>query len=277
MPTVVNKKIDVQRPFLKWLGSKYSCINHVLEALPKANRLIEPFAGSGAVFINTDYKDYVIAEENNDLIQLFNYLQSEGDAFISLCEAYFCEENNQEDQYYRLREEFNHCTDARQRAALFVYLNRHGYNGLCRYNQQGIFNVPFGRYTQPSLPRKRMEFFHLKSQGVVFKKSDFQNTFALAKPGDLIYCDPPYAPLDQASNFSSYTDKGFGEQEQIILANLAKQAAQRGIAVVISNHDTEFTRHHYHGSKITSFPVKRVVASNIKKRVPVRELLAVFQ
>lgn len=273
----MSKKTDIQRPFLKWLGNKYNCINHILKALPKASRLIEPFAGSGAVFINTDYQDYFIAEENNDLIALFSYLQSEGKEFISLCEKYFCTTNNKEDQYYRLREEFNHCTDARQRAALFVYLNRHGYNGLCRYNQQGVFNVPFGRYTQPLLPRKRMEFFHLKSQGIIFKKSDFKDTFALAKPGDLIYCDPPYAPLDQSSNFSSYTEKRFGEQEQIILADLAKQAAQRGITVVISNHDTAFTRHHYHGSKITSFPVKRVVSSNIEKRVPVRELLAVFR
>lgn len=274
-PTKKNTA-DTARPFLKWLGSKFNCLHHIIEVLPKANRLIEPFAGSGAIFLNTNYQNYLIAEENNDLIELFVHLQREGEDFIKVCESYFCSANNDAEQYYRLRQEFNQCTDARKRAALFVYLNRHGYNGLCRYNQQGGFNVPFGRYSKPSLPRNQMQFFHLKSQGVVFKQCDFQETFALAEPGDLIYCDPPYAPLNQTTNFSSYTSKQFGEQEQIILAELAKKSANRGITVVISNHDTPFTRLHYSGSKIKSFPVKRVISSDIENRVPAQELLAVF-
>ena len=279
MPSLSHTKrntADTARPFLKWLGNKFNCLHHIIKVLPKANRLIEPFAGSGAIFLNTNYQNYLIAEENNDLIELFNHLQREGEDFISVCESYFCSANNEAEQYYRLRQEFNHCTDTRQRAALFVYLNRHGYNGLCRYNRQGGFNVPFGRYSKPSLPREQMQFFHLKSQGVVFKQYDFQETFALAEPGDLIYCDPPYAPLNQTSNFSSYTSKQFGEQEQIILAELAKKSANRGITVVISNHDTPFTRFHYSGSNITSFPVKRVISSDIENRVPAQELLAVF-
>ena len=265
------------RPFLKWAGNKYNCLNPILKSLPKANRLIEPFAGSGAVFINTDYPNYLIAEENQDLITLFQLLQNEGDSFITFCETYFSDDNNDSVQYYHFREQFNQCKEPRQRAALFLYLNRHGYNGLCRYNKKGIFNVPFGSYIKPCFPKERMRYFYQKTQTTVFKQSDFRETFAEAKPGDLIYCDPPYVPLDQQSNFSSYTSKEFGEPEQIALAELAIASAKRGITVIISNHDTEFTRKHYHGSEIKSFPVARTISRDSANRVPVQELLAIFR
>ena len=271
---IVN--MNYKRPFLKWAGSKYSSLHHIFDALPKAKRLIEPFAGSGAVFINSDYPNYLVAEDNSDLVMLFQHLQQEGDDFIDYCESYFCDANNNANQYYQLRQAFNQSTDSRQRAALFIYLNRHGYNGLCRYNQKGGFNVPFGRYLRPTFPRKAMQFFHQKSQGLLFKTCDFRETFALAEPGDLIYCDPPYAPLDQSSNFSSYTKNKFGEEEQIILAELSIAASKRGITVVVSNHDTDFTRHHYRTAKISSFPVQRFISRNLSDRLPVQELLAVF-
>lgn len=268
--------MNYTRPFLKWAGSKYSSLHHIFDALPKAKRLIEPFAGSGAVFINSDYPNYLIAEDNHDLIILFKHLQKEGDAFIDYSESFFCEANNHAERYYQLRHTFNQSTDSRQRAALFIYLNRHGYNGLCRYNQKGGFNVPFGRYVQPTFPRKAMQFFHQKSQGLLFKTCDFRETFAMAEPGDLIYCDPPYVPLEQNSNFSAYTGRKFGEEEQIILAELSQDAANRGVSVVISNHDTAFTRHHYRAANIRSFPVKRHISRNLNERLPVQEILAVF-
>lgn len=264
------------RPFLKWAGCKYSSLHHIFAALPKAKRLIEPFAGSGAVFINANYPNYLIAENNNDLIMLFQHLQQEGDEFIDYCASYFCDANNCADEYYQLRQAFNQSTQSRERAAMFIYLNRHGYNGLCRYNLKGGFNVPFGQYNQPTFPYKAMQFFHQKSQGHLFKMCDFRETFALAEPGDLIYCDPPYAPLNQFSNFSSYTAKKFGEEEQITLANLSIAASKRGITVVISNHDTAFTRHLYRTATIQSFPVNRLISRNPEDRHPVQELLAVF-
>lgn len=275
--TCMMTDMKYTRPFLKWAGSKYSSLHHIFGALPKATRLIEPFAGSGAVFINSDYPSYLIAESNPDLMMLFTQLQQEGDAFIDYCESYFCDANNNAEQYYHLRQAFNQSTEPRERAALFVYLNRHCYNGLCRYNQKGGFNVPFGRYVEPAFPRAAMQFFHQKSQGLLFKSCDFRETFALAEPGDLIYCDPPYVPIDQSSNFSTYTEKKFGEDDQIALAELSIAAAKRGITVAISNHDTAFTRHHYRTATIQSFPVKRFISSNLHNRLPVQELLAVFQ
>ncbi len=239
--------------------------------------MIEPFAGSAAIFNNTDYPSYLLAEENQDLVSLFQHLKTEGEDFIQVCKSYFVTENNNSTSYYELREQFNLSTATRERAILFLYLNRHGYNGLCRYNKKGIYNVPFGQYIKPYFPEKEMRYFHEKSQQATFIQADFRDTFSRALPGDLIYCDPPYAPLVQISNFSAYTHKGFGEQEQIILSNLAKESADRGITVIISNHDTKFTREQYRGAKIKSFKVSRRISCKAGKRSPAKELLAIFQ
>lgn len=265
------------KPFLKWAGNKYRCIDAILSCLPQGERLIEPFTGSGAIFINTQYTSYLLAEKNPDLINLFTFIQQDGLAFIDYCHHYFSPEYNTSFDYYRLRTQFNQSKDPKERAALFLYLNRHGYNGLCRYNLSGNYNVPFGRYLNPYFPRREMLFFHGKCQQARFIYMDFRDTFALAKPGDVIYCDPPYVPLSTSASFSSYIDKPFSEKDQIELAQLAISYANKGITVAISNHDTEFTRHHYSQGKIISFPVIRLISCKANQRLPVQELVAVFR
>lgn len=218
----------------------------------------------------------MLAEANQDLIILFNLVKNEQTAFIDYCRQFFSSQNNHSIRYYELREQFNHCQNPYKRAALFLYLNRHGFNGLCRYNQKGVYNVPFGRYNNPYFPQTELNFFYEKSQNATFIHQDFQETFKLARTGDLIYCDPPYSPLIQHSNFSAYTQKKFGDQDHILLAKLAKDAANRGITVILSNHDTEFTRHHYEGATIKSFDVKRTISCQGHRRTAVKELLAIF-
>lgn len=264
------------RPFLKWAGNKYRCLDHILSSFPKAPRLIEPFTGSAALFMNTDYPNYLLAEDNADLIALFYHLQQEGVAFIEYCQRFFVEKNNNKDRYYEYRACFNELSDKRQRAAHFLYLNRHGYNGLCRYNSSGRYNVPFGRYKKPYFPAEEMRLFHKKSQSARFLHGDFSQTFLQAAEGDVIYCDPPYAPLNQTSNFSTYTSKKFTEVQQVILADCAKAAVDRGITVLISNHDTEFTRDLYRQANIKSFPVSRLINCKKNQRTPAQELLAIF-
>lgn len=264
------------KPFLKWPGNKYRCLQHIIHDFPPANRLIEPFTGSGAIFLNTQYESYVLAEANQDLITLFHWVQQEKSSFIDYCRQFFSAKNNHPTRYYELREQFNSCCNPYERAAIFLYLNRHGYNGLCRYNQKGIYNVPFGRYIKPYFPHAELTYFHEKSQKAIFIHQDFQETFKLARAGDLIYCDPPYSPLRQHSNFSTYTQKKFGEQEHIALAHLAKNAANQGITVIISNHDTDFTRHHYEQATIKAFNVKRTISCHANKRAAAKELLAIF-
>jgi DNA adenine methylase len=264
------------RPFLKWAGSKYNCLNEIISSLPQGSRLIEPFAGSGVIFMNTQYSSYILAESNPDLIQIFTTLQEQGETFIDYCEHYFQPDANCKEKYYERRSDFNQLSDSHQKSAFFLYLNRHGYNGLCRYNSKGIYNVPFGLYTKPYFPRKEMLLFHKKSVHAQFIQNDFRKTFELAEPGDVIYCDPPYVPLSENTKPLPYTQKKFTEEDQIELAELAKETAARGIPVIISNHDTEFTRHHYQKAQIKSFPVSRWINCHAELRLPVKELVAIF-
>jgi len=264
------------RPFLKWAGNKYRIIERVKARLPAGRRLVEPFTGSGAVFLNTDYPRYLLADGNKDLIDLYNTLKKEGETFITDCRKLFRPANNTAETYYKLRAEFNACTDTRRRAVLFVYLNRHGYNGLCRYNARGGFNVPFGRYKKPYFPEAEMRAFHYKAKRAVFRHATFEQTLRGLREGDVVYCDPPYVPLSLSSSFTAYHADGFTLAQQQQLADSAAQAAQRGITVLISNHDTSFTRDAYRMADIEQLSVHRSISCHGHKRCRVNELLALY-
>lgn len=263
------------KPFLKWAGNKYRCLERITPHLPKAKRLIEPFAGSASIFLNTNYPNYILAEANNDVVSLFSFIKKEGEQFIDSCKELFVAENNCAETFYKFRERFNLCTNMRERAQIFLYLNKHGYNGLCRYNSKGIYNVPFGRFNKPYFPHTEMLLFAKKAQHAQFLHQDFTSTFSLLKKGDAVYCDPPYSPLNQNQRFD-YIKPGFGVNEHQILRDLAISASKRGIAVIISNHDTEFTRDLYKESKIVCFKVNRSISCNPSQRLPAKELLAIF-
>jgi len=265
-----------QRPFLKWAGNKFRILPQILDKLPEGSCLIEPFAGSGAVFLNTDYEKYLVNDINADLINLYKTLQLEGMGFITYARQYFTAENNVEEAYYRLRQRFNTIEDAREKSALLIYLNRHGYNGLVRYNAGGGFNVPFGRYKKPYFPLQEMQVFHAKSKYAEFICTDFEHAMGRAGQGAVIYADPPYVPLSKTSNFTGYAGNRFGEEQQIALANKAESMANKGVTVLISNHDTPFTERAYRNAQLTRFPVQRYISCKGEKRVKVNELLAVY-
>lgn len=264
------------KPFLKWAGGKYKIIDRIRSALPDANRLIEPFVGSGAVFLNTEYKSYLLADTNPDLIHLYKHVQSEGANFVDYASELFSATNNTEAAFYKFREEFNDCSDTRRRAALFIYLNRHCFNGLCRYNSKGKFNVPFGRYSKPQFPTDEVMNFSQKSQKAEFIIDDFRKTMATAIDSDVVYCDPPYAPLTVTSNFSDYTQEGFSSIDQNDLAKTALQLRTRNVTVVISNHDTDFTRSIYGDADISEFDVQRFISSKAANRGKAAELIATY-
>ena len=264
------------RPFLKWAGGKHKIVDRILLALPPAKKLVEPFVGSGAVFLNTDYDNFLLADSNPDLIHLYREVQKSGDSFIDEAAGLFIPENNTEATYYQLRDEFNQCTNIRRRAALFVYLNRHCFNGLCRYNAKGKFNVPFGRYSKPYFPFQEMLSFHEKSKNAEFKNQDFRVSMKDAKGDCVVYCDPPYAPLTLTANFSSYTKNGFNQKDQEDLALLAHDLSKKNIPVVISNHDTVYTRNIYSLAKINNFDVQRFIASKAANRIKAAELVATY-
>ncbi len=264
------------RPFLKWAGNKYRVLKQILPQLPPGECLIEPFAGSCAVFLNTDYPRYLISDINPDLIRLYQILKQEGEPFIRYARKLFTSHNNSEERYYRLRGRFNDSSDEVEKAALFLYLNRHGYNGLCRYNNAHQFNVPFGRYRRPYFPQREMRQFHHKAQLAQFLCQDFTTTISQAPAGSVIYADPPYVPLNTTASFTSYSSGGFTSGQQKRLAEIAEQAAQRGIPVLISNHDTPFVREIYRSATLTKFKVRRSISCNGQQRNDAAELLGLF-
>ncbi|MCC5791167.1 MAG: Dam family site-specific DNA-(adenine-N6)-methyltransferase [Legionellaceae bacterium] len=264
------------RPIFKWAGGKYNCIEKIVSALPAGPRLIEPFTGAATIFFNTRYPRYLLAESNPDLVLFYQQLRQNGEDFIAYCQSYFTPQNNQAARYYALREHFNQTCHAAERAALFLYLNRHGYNGLCRYNQSGQYNVPFGQYSRSVFPETAMRCFMARAQDVEFLHADFRQTFQQARAGDIIYCDPPYVSILPQQRGFHYDKAGFKEGDQIELARLAEEYSQQGVHVLLSNHDTDFTRSQYQAAQIISFPVKRYISCKINERKPVRELLAIF-
>ena len=265
------------KPFLKWAGGKYRLLHRILPALPEGKRLVEPFAGSGAVFINSPFSQMHICDLNPDLIGLFTTLQAEQQAFIAYCQTLFTGGNSPE-LYADRRQQFNCETDKIERAALFLYLNRHAYNGLIRYNRAGEYNVPFGRYKKPYFPEKELLFFveRCARTEITFAVQDFRTTFADLRPGDVVYADPPYVPLSETANFTSYAGNAFQFTEQEALAAEARAAADRQIPVVISNHDTNFTRKLYAGAHIESFEVRRLISCKGTARTKAQEILALF-
>jgi DNA adenine methylase len=264
------------KPFLKWAGSKYKIIDRITQSLPDGNRLIEPFVGSGAVFLNTNYPEYLVADTNSDLINLYSCIKVQGLDFIEYAKQLFVRDNNHKESFSNFRAEFNQTQDIERKSAIFIYLNRHCFNGLCRYNSTGKFNVPFGRYTNPTFPETEIINFWRKSQSVEFKLANFVETIEQARFGDIVYCDPPYAPLDQTSNFTSYTKNEFNLDSQTELAELALKLMDKGISVVISNHDTEFTRSIYSSAQLNYFDVQRFISSKASNRIKAPELIAIF-
>ncbi|MBF9001781.1 Dam family site-specific DNA-(adenine-N6)-methyltransferase [Vibrio nitrifigilis] len=266
-----------QRAFLKWAGGKFGLVEDIQRHLPDANELVEPFVGAGSIFLNTDYERYILADINPDLINLYNLLKTEPDRYIEEARRWFIPENNRKEAYLDVRKQFNDTSDTFYRSLAFLYMNRFGFNGLCRYNKKGGFNVPFGSYKKPYFPEKELEFFAEKAKKAEFICTGYEESFAKASQGSVVYCDPPYAPLSNTANFTSYAGNGFTLDDQAKLADIAeKTAGERGIPVLISNHDTILTRRLYHGAKLSVVKVKRTISRNGAGRNKVDELLALF-
>lgn len=161
---------------------------------------------------------------------------------------------------------------------MFLYLNRHGYNGLCRYNSRGGFNTPFGRISRPYFPYKEMRYFLEHAGRARFKSQSFRASMLSARRGDIVYCDPPYVPLSRTASFTDYHADGFDWFHQQYLADTAAHLARRGVRVVVSNHDTPAIRALYreHGASLKRLSVRRSISCNGAKRNLVGEIIAVF-
>jgi DNA adenine methylase len=272
--TLASKK---QRAFLKWAGGKFNLVEAITGHLPAADVLVEPFVGAGSVFLNTDFQHYQLNDINADLIHLYQGLQQNAPQLIADAKLLFKAENNDKSSFIALRQQFNQTVDPYQRSLLFLFLNRHCYNGLCRYNQSGAFNVPFGSYKKPYFPEAELEAFAEKSRKATFTCQSYQQVFANLPANSAVYCDPPYVALSKTANFTSYAKNSFNLDDQADLANLAEQAQRQGHHVLISNHDTSWTRKIYHAAQLHSIQVGRSISQKGSSRGKVAELFALYQ
>lgn len=271
----------MSRPFIKWMGGKTRLMPELLKALPEGDVLIEPFVGAGSVFLNTNYKEYILGDTNPDLISLLKFAATKPEALLEEAKPLFQNENTR-DAYLKRRVMFNDTDNPLtelSRAAVFLYLNRHGYNGLCRYNQSGGYNVPYGGdKTTPYYPGIEVMAFAAKVARckVKFVCQSFEKTILLAnkKKGVVIYADPPYLPNSKTASFSQYHKSEFGQLQHRKLAELLLAAAGNGHKVVLSNSDTMLTREIYYGFNFKRHEVGRYLGADKDKRGVVNEVIA---
>lgn len=268
------------KSFLKWAGGKSKLASFIESKMSetRGKRLVEPFAGSAAISLALEFDAYLLNDINTDLINLYRTLASEKQDFIQYAKSFFIPENHLEDAFYQLRDRFNGSQDITERSAIFIYLNRHAFNGLCRYNKKGLFNVPFGHYKKPPLfPEKGMQDFLSKSDRMVFQNLDFKEIIINTNSNDIIYCDPPYVPLNETASFTAYSQGSFNLDDQTQLADLVRTQAPQTSGILISNHDTPFTRKIYQTAQIEELDVQRNIAAKGSSRKKVKELLAIYE
>lgn len=266
-----------QRPFLKWAGGKYSLLPELDRLIPAGKRLIEPFVGGGSVFLNSDKHEYfLLADINADLINLYQMLAVAPDSVIAEAMKAFRHLNDVEN-YTVIREAFNaQKLNATERAAAFLYLNRHCFNGLMRYNLDGFFNVGWGKYKAPYFPEEEIRAFRLKSHACVFMNAGFERTLRLAGDGDVVYCDPPYEPMPGTAGFTNYASGGFSWDSQVALAESCVAAHQRGAKVFISNSTAPRVIELYerHGFTLHRVNARRSISSKGSTRETANDIVA---
>ncbi|EJM5004425.1 Dam family site-specific DNA-(adenine-N6)-methyltransferase [Salmonella enterica] len=268
-----------RRPFLKWAGGKYSLLPELDRLIPAGKRLIEPFVGGGSMFLNSDkHERFLLADVNADLINLYQMLAVVPDSVIGEAIKAFRHLNDVEN-YTAIREAFNaQQLNATERAAAFLYLNRHCFNGLMRYNLDGFFNVGWGKYKAPYFPEEEIRAFRLKSHACVFMTAGFERTLRLAGDGDVVYCDPPYEPMPGTAGFTSYASGGFSWDSQVALAESCVAAHQRGAKVFISNSTAPRVIELYerHGFTLHRVNARRSISSKGSARETANDIVALL-
>jgi DNA adenine methylase len=295
------------RPLLKWAGGKRQLLPALEPYYPLTfERYLEPFVGSGAVFFHLastgllDGRSVTLSDINADLIGCYRAVRDETEAVIAALHALEREHRRRGDAcYYDVRDErFNPLRAARvndadpaaaasayppKLAAMLIFLNRTGFNGLFRLNRLGEFNVPAGRYRDPRIcdpEHIRAVAAVLRRRGVAIEYRGFETALDDAGKGDFVYCDPPYAPLSRTSSFASYTAAGFAALDQQRLLQAVVKACRRGARVVMSNSsapeiETAYQARPARMAKISVYrvPARRAINSRAASRGPVDELI----
>lgn len=263
-----------QSSFLKWAGGKTNALPHVMNVLPTTGKVwVEPFVGSATVALNTNFKKYFLNDNNADLIQTFQAVCADPKGFVADLTKLFTPENNTREAFTSLRGTFNSCTTPWERSLLFVYLNRHCYNGLMRYNNSGGFNTSFGAYKRPAVPTENLLHFANKFKNATFSVGCF-SAMEITEPKSVIYCDPPYFAKSKTASFVGYTSDGFKLPEHTRLNDQALTWRNAGHKVFISNSDVPLVENYYRDKKShTSFQVRRSISQIGSNRASAGEIL----
>lgn len=265
-------------PFVKWAGGKRQTLEKLkLHIPPLYGRYFEPFVGGGALFFDLSPRTAFLGDQNGRLVTTYLAIRDHVEKVIALLKTYPYEKE------FFLETRAKDIDDEKKYgpvevAAWFIYLNRAGFNGMYRVNQSGAFNVPFGKYTNPTICNEgalRAASKALRRAKIV--GADFEVTTRSARAGDFVYFDPPYIPSSGTSDFTTYTPEGFKPADHERLRDYALELSRRGVHVLLSNSDTPAARELYAKKPFTIHEIqsRRSVNSKTEKRGAVSELIIV--
>lgn len=274
-------------PFLRWAGGKRKLAETIISAFPKSyspneNNFFEPFVGGGALSLhlgNRSHGQYVpgkrlfINDINPDLVTTYKVIQQ--DPILLMRKLDSMAKNLSKEEFERIRG--LRPTNPLAIAARFIYLNKTCFNGLWRVNNKGEFNVPWAKLKNPLIyNRDNIELVSERLQGATITNRSYTAALSNASESDLVYLDPPYAPLNQTSSFSKYTKEDFGMLDQFALAGVIDGLTSRGVHVILSNSDTPITRKIF-GDSLTlhQMSVTRSISANSSSRIQVKEIIGV--
>lgn len=266
-------------PVIKWVGGKRQLLSDIKEIMPKDyNCYYEPFIGGAALLLNLEPQDAVINDFNPELSNLYKVIKENPKALINKLKEH--KENHSEEYFYEIRKldrspDYSKMSDV-DRAARMIYLNKTGFNGLYRVNSKGYFNVPFGKYDNPSiLNEDNITAVHnfLSKNNITILNGDFEKAVQNAKRGDFVYFDPPYMPLNATSSFVGYVAGGFGTDEQERLKKCCDELTKKGVKFILSNSYCEYILNLYSDYTIKSVDARRSVNSKADKRGTIKEVL----
>lgn len=261
-------------PFVKWAGGKRQLLSQIQERMPENyNHYFEPFVGGGAVFFLTQPSKALINDINKALINTYQRICDSPKEFLSevnKIDSEMWEDGKQ--YYYSIREHYNDKLMKSEYdvelAALFVFLNKHCFNGLYRVNGKGLFNAPYNNSRRVSVNGDSIIEISKYLQGITIIDGDFEDACRDARKGDFVFLDSPYAPLNPTS-FESYTKEGFDIESHKRLAKLYDELTTRGCYCMLTNHNTDLINELYgnKGYKIDVVSVRRMINSDASNRV----------
>ena len=288
------------RPFLKWAGGKSQLLNQLGAYLPQQISeepftYIEPFVGGGAMLFYMlqhfcNIRKAVINDVNEDLILTYRIIKDDVEALITNLDKYekdylaITDQEGRSQIFYEVRERYNqHLGDSIERASQLIFLNKTCFNGLYRVNRRGQFNVPFGKYANPTICNAKLlraDSQLLQSAQVVISQGDYAQTVQHIDSLTFVYLDPPYRPLDATSSFTAYSKGDFNDDDQRALAAFCHQLSERGCFWMESNADCSaknpndiFFEDLYADYKIERVYASRFINANPEKRGKLTELL----